>query len=551
MAEQSTSQFIENSLNQRIETARSQQDVHLERIIVLDDAKNSYMTALRQIDGVLLNELQKVNDSIQAVNDAYQNRINFGCRTDLFWRLTDVEVDPGGSIGGRITSPPNISYTYMCTRLSSSGYPSVGVPPPPKFTGFFGNITPSPSVRLAESLGISGVSTTTVEYVSDDNGTHLSVPLDSVFGLRPQNLYGLKMYDEPYTKDIGDTFITSFIGTCGVGTNVVIAMIPNISGGLPEITPGQLLTCSKPNVFNSDAYVITGVSTALTNLSGINTQSPSQSTEDIVVPKFILDDNTLIPCYAPEDNGNYVTFTVLDDPDNFGDLSLSKETSPYVPQTIKCPMDFSDVGKGVRIEFDNSGSASGTSTWNQYLEGQTDPNANIRGNSEAEIRRLISENIVREPKIGAGKLFHRLGFEFAPVIYTDAQRTQYRFAKEGEVVVLQDNRMGQGGTSRGRTFFGSIFGPSAGVIRLPSCSSDVDNLVRETERISSEAIAGLSSATTQNNIEIANMLRDDLSDINIRIWSERQLLGDAIERQGTYAKRLTDVNNNRTLIDGE
>jgi hypothetical protein len=111
--------------------------------------------------------------------------------------------------------------------------------------------------------------------------------------------------------------------------------------------------------------------------------------------------------------------------------------------------------------------------------------------------------------------------------------------------------MGQGGTSRGRTFFGSIFGPSAGVIRLPSCSSDVDNLVRETERISSEIIAGLSSATTQNNIEIANMLRDDLSDINIRIWSERQLLGDAIERQGTYAKRLTDVNNNRTLIDGE
>jgi len=550
MPADSSSNTIENFLNERISTATTQEEVHLERIIVLDNAKNEYVDAIRRIDTTLLSTVDEVNDSIYAVNDAYQNRIDTGCRTDLFWRLVGISSQSNtvSNPGGRTLSPPQYNYTYECVRISPTGYPSVGDPPPP-----FNPFSLSAASRIVSSgpgLGNTiGVSTTTVEYVADTQGTHESVPLDDLFGFQPVNLYSLKMYDEPYTIDIGDTFVTSFIGTCGIGTNIVIAMTPNISGGISNITPGQLLICDKPNVFNTDAYVITGVSTATANLSGINTTNPD-SMREVVVPKLILDDNTIQPVFAPEDDGNYVTFTVLSNPDSISDLGLSSDAQPYVPQRIKCPMTSSDRGKGVRIEFDNSGAASGTRTWNQFLEGQTDPDARISGNNESELRRSIRENIVREPVLGGGKVFNKLGFRVAPVIYTNTDRTQYRFAREGETVVLRA-RMGQPSIPSIFDFYG--FGrtqDSAGVIELPLCSGSTNSLLRDAQDVSDRIIAGVASTTIQDNITVANMLRDDLNDINIRIWSERQLLGDAQQRQSTYRQRRTLVQGNRSTIDG-
>lgn len=553
---QTSSQTLETSLSQRINTSMVQEDVHLERIIVLDDAKNEYLTAIRRIDGILLGEVDKVNDSINAVNDAYQARVDSGCKTDLFWRLTDIEAKTSAAPGGEGQSQTTYSYTYECTRISPAGYPSVGDPPPPN-AGIFGTVgvVASRGVNTGPSIGASvGVSTTTVEYVADDQGTHESVPLDSLFGFKPVNLYSLKMYDEPYTRDIGDTFVTSFIGTCGVGTNVVIAMTPNISGGISNIKPGQLLTCSKANVLNSDAYVITGVGTATANLVGINSASDPTTISEVVVPKIILDDTTVLPCFAPEDDGNYVTFTVLSDPDTLTNLGLDRDDSPYVPQRIKCPMTSSDRGKGVRVEFDNSGVSSGEASWNQFLEGQPDPNANVRGDSEGEIRRKLKEAIVKEPPLGGGRVFHKLGFDYAPVVYTSFDRKKYRLAKEGETVVLP-NRMGApaalgfGGLA-GFNAFSNINGASAGVIKLSNCGGSVQNAIQTAQNASNGIISNFSSSTTENNIEVANMLRSDLMDINIRIWSERQLLGDAVERQGTYRSRLRKVNNNKKLIDG-
>lgn len=541
-----SSRTIESFLDERISTAASQENVHVERIIVLDNAKNEYVDAIRRIDGTLLSTVDEVNDSINAVNDAYQNRIDTGCRTDLFWRLVGISSESRSVSTPTYTTsaPPNYTYSYQCTRISPTGYESVGDPPPPAnplSLSFRGRTNTGPSIG-----NTIGVSTTTVEYVSDTNGTHLSVPLDDLFGFQPVNLYSLKMYDEPYTVDIGDTFVTSFIGTCGIGTNVVIAMTPNVSGGISNIEVGQLLICDKPNVFNTDAYVITGVGTATANLSGINTINPSSMTE-VVVPKITLDDNTIQPVFAPEDDGNYVTFTVLSNPNSVGNLALASDAQPYVPQRIKCPMTASDRGKGVRIEFDNSGAASGSRTWNQFLEGQTDPDARISGSNESELRRSIRENIVREPVLGGGKVFHKLGFRVAPVVYTNSDRTQYRFAREGETVVLR-SRMGATAVPSIINLFSP--GDSAGVVELPLCSASTNSLLRDTQETSENIIAGVASTTIQDNITIANMLRDDLSDINIRIWSERQLLGDSRQRQSTYRQRRNLVRDNRTTIDG-
>jgi hypothetical protein len=550
----SSSGTINSFLDQRLSTAAAQQDVHIERIIVLDDAKNVYTDAIRRIDRVLLDDINQVQDSIDAVNDAYQAKIDAGCSTDLFWRLVDIEAQSttvSSPSSGSSSGPPRYTYTYECTSLSSVGYVSVGNPPPPSSSLFGIPVTPT---NTATGIGTSvGVSTTTVEYVAGPNGLHESVPLDSLFGLQPVNNYALKMYDEPYTVDIGDTFVTSFIGTCGIGTNTVIAMTPNISSGISNIEAGQLLICDKPNVFNSDAYVITGVGTATANLSGINTQSPASTTSNVVVPKLTLDDTTIGAAFAPEDSGNYVTFTVLANPDSLGDLALSRDAAPYVPQRIKCPMTSSDRGKGVRIEFDNSGASSGSATWNQFLEGQTDPDANIRGNSEGEIRRALEENIVREPRLGGGKTFYKLGFRYAPVIFTGDGPNDYRFATQGETVRIVGARMGRTPAASEALFsiVSSFAGPqSAGVVELPECSSSINSSLSYAIETSDFLQNSLSDGEVQSRLEVANMLREDLNDINIRIWTERQLLGDAIERQGTYRDRQNILESATDLING-
>jgi hypothetical protein len=548
-SEVSTSETLFTFLSNRITVSQSQQDVHIERIIVLDDAKNVYLSAIERIDRLLLGSLNDVNDTINAVNDAYQARIDSGCRTDLFWRLVDIqqEVDVGG--GGEDRSTVDYSYVYECTRINPGGYPSVGQPPEnDPFAELFG----VSSTRVSAASTFVGVSTTTVDYVTGPNGEYEEVPLDSLFGFQAVDLYGLKLYDEPYTRDIGDTFVTSFIGTCGVGTNFVVAMTTLNSSAFSRIQPGQLLTCDKPNVLASDAYVITGVTTTIADLTGISTASSASGIGSAVVPKIILDDTTLLPADAPEDNGNYVTFTVLVDPDTLGDLSIGRNETPYVPQTIKCPMTLSDVGKGVRVEFDNSGAPSGADTWNQFLEGELDPDAKISGGNENQIRREIERNRVREPNLGAGKVFHKLGFRYAPVVYTGTNG-QYRLAKEGETVILRSGRMGVPATSSlGFSFrpFGFL-GDSAGVELLPDCSSSTEETINTSITTSSSAVNGLSSTTIQDRLGATNMLRQDLSDINIRIWSERQLLGDAIERQGTYEERTNILNALSSIIDGE
>lgn len=545
-----TAETINSYLNERIATAQTQEAVHIERIVVLDDAKNTYLDGITAIDRLLLNDLSAVNSTIEAVNDSYQARIDAGCKTDLFWRLIDIQPQQTTTAtgGGGVSTSTSYEYTYECTRINPTGYPSVGQPPPPE-NSLFGLI-PGSSVSTSSTIGVS---TTTVDYVSGPNGAYEQVPLNSLFGFEEVNMYGLKMYDEPYTRDIGDTYVTSFIGTCGVGTNVVVAMTPINSGGISNIQVGQLLICDKPNVFSGDAYSITGIGTAVADLAGINSTSPASSLTEVIVPKLTLDADTLLPAFAPEDNGNYVTFTVLVNPDTLGDLSISRSQSPYVPQTIKCPMQTSDIGKGVRVEFDNSGAPSGSATWNQFLEGELDPDANIRGNSESEIKQQIEQNRVREPSIGGGKLFHKVGFDYAPVIYTNSDRTAYRLATEGEVVTLR-SRMGVAPSSPFQSMFYipgfSLSETSAGVERLPNCSSTVTEALNETISVSSDAVSGLSGDLIQTRLEITNMLRSDMMDLNLRIWNERTLLGDCRERQGTYSARSSLVTNNADLING-
>ena len=53
---------------------------------------------------------------------------------------------------------------------------------------------------------------------------------DPYFALDRRNRYGLKIYSEPYDKDIGDTLMGEFIGTCSIGSTEITVMQPVGSG---------------------------------------------------------------------------------------------------------------------------------------------------------------------------------------------------------------------------------------------------------------------------------------------------------------------------------
>lgn len=556
---------LTDSLQSRLENSDDAKQIHLERIVVLDEAKEPYKVAITKVDNLLLDVVEDINNKLNDVNNAYQSRIDAGCKTDLFWRLV-LKVDQPGSgstttsgnksrsIFSKDSSGNSIQYHYICTKLNPKGYASLpnptnlmklaGLPPNPRgFKGIYGSTQTNFSVGIGtDSVDMVGVGTT-------GNGiTTKSFPLDTTNGLERVDLYGLKMYDEPYTADIGETLITQFIGTCSVGTNTVIAMSPINMGGLQQnIKVGQLLICDKPGVFVGEAYSIVGVGTAIANLSGINTVSTGMTS--VVVPKLTLDTNVIDNAFAPEDGGSYVTFTVLSDPNSLGNLGISNITSPYVPQIIKCPMVRSDSGKGTRIEFVNNGDQSCSTTWNPFMEGEVNPDATINSTSASEILAQMETNRIKEPKVGAGRLYYRHGFDHAPVIYDSAGPYQnangdkYKFAKEFDKAILYGFAMDESPNENPAFYRSFVTAPKVGIEPLPACSSTINNNINLAITTANLAVAGISSTTIQSYIELANMLRDDMMDINLRIWGERLLLGDSTEKISTYTDRQSIINS--------
>ena len=55
----------------------------LSEIVVIDDNKNLYDEGISKIENKILDGIIHVNEGLEAVTDAYQDRIDSGCRSDL------------------------------------------------------------------------------------------------------------------------------------------------------------------------------------------------------------------------------------------------------------------------------------------------------------------------------------------------------------------------------------------------------------------------------------------------------------------------------------
>lgn len=309
---------VNDDLKAKLDDSYSAIEDSTEAIIETDATKGAYDDIITSLDVDIFNEIQSVNSNIVNVASAYQDRINVGCRTDVFWRLT-------GTAG--------TTYTLVATQLSLAGYAGT-----------------LPSVEYFNGVG----------FVTYSNY--------STFGFSTESAYGVKYYNEPVTEDFEDTFVTSFIGTISTGSNKLIALSVVGSSSTLGITTGQLVTSSKSGVLPSSSNIVgIGTTTLSQSILGISTESP--------VTILTLDTTATGTASAPESDGSYVSFTISKSTTQFtyDDYEIFAESDPFIPQTIGI-MTTGDIGIGVSIKYDNSGYLSNPISWNPYLVDPEDPN---------------------------------------------------------------------------------------------------------------------------------------------------------------------------------
>jgi hypothetical protein len=437
-----------------------------EQILLTDALKEDYDNAIKSIDSDLLGDITTVNDTLVGVQSAYQARITAGCRTDLFWRVDGFDSGTG-------------NYSLVVEKLSIVGYGT--------------------SVAFLESSG--GITT----YA---NG------VIEIAGVQGDNLHAIRYYNEPFVKDIGDTTIGSFIGVVGSASTILSIVSQSSSELASTFNVGNLIICSKNGVFSGGSNKIVGFGT--TTITGITTTLMNDvvgiATTSLNVSTIILENATIGFSTLPESDGTYTEFTVVTDPDTFDQTKnrfkyrVPFTKNPFSPQTIGI-MTTGTVGIGTFIEYDNSAKPSTTQSWKPELEGTE------RGGEK-----------VKEPKVGAGRIYNIVGFTSAPSF----------------LGVLQP----EGATLSTTTLTGLYTNITT------SCTSAENTLTNAiTSRNTAETSLSAGSNCVQTKVDASNALRKERAEYSLRIWGLRQSIGGESDRIDDYEALETYIGTATTTIN--
>ena len=439
-----------------------------DQIVELDDQKSLYDQGIFSLEEELLNRLDEVNQSFNLIADAHQDRIVSGCKTDMFWRIID-----------RQPNTPVDFFELECTKLNPGGYSLTGT-----------NIDSAAGIGSTVAyVGATGVVTfypASITYGNDIPEVNDFVD-DPYFGFDRRNLYGLKYYSEPYDKDIGNTLVGEFIGTCNLGSNEITVMQP-VGAGLTFGVGQIIVSVGKTAILPVNAN-ITGVSTAMKDIRII--PSTGIGSTGVVVNVLTIDTVCGAPASAPESNGSFVEFRVLDDPIAFRgggrkryDIPFNQD--PFTPQTISIA-NTSTLGTGVSVYIDNSGIPVTFASWNAALKFlPLDAGGQV------------------EPEVGAGQAFFKQGFGHAPM--DGGSR-----AEEGDTISVRVNAL------------------TSGIYQqLSACSTEVEDNITEKIGISSTLETALTAQDGDNQLLLGSTqaLRDERNSIQLGIHGIRKVLGE-------------------------
>jgi len=472
---------IQINCNESIQVSLEQIDFFQDQIKVIDNEKVTFDESIRRLDANLIEQANEVNRAFNDVESAYQDRIVGVCKTDMFWRVTNI--DP--------TMDPT-EYDLVCTKLTPGGYEI---------------LTKGGVVGLGSTVSFLHANASVTDFPCNDTiQEELGIGFGYTFGFDPRNYYGLKYYDEPYSEDIGNTFVASFIGTITQGSNKLTVMNPVGAGVSDVLEIGQLVVPEFDGMFAGSAK-ITGITTGLTDLRYIDSLVGIATTQSFV-NILTLDTSALQTLKAPRSNGTYGSFEVLDDPDTVVDTGrylyqVNKEKDPFTPQTVGI-MQTSTIGIGVSIALDNSGYPTASMGWDPTLNGwdvSEDPNR---------------QEIVYPPRVGSGKCFWRVGFSNFPRASVGSATK----AVEGAEVTVEEDDL--------TSMYGS----------LSACSGALNTAVTDAVGIASTKETDLIGGNSIRNLKAdgLNALRGERNEkYSLRIFGMRVSIGQLNEEMDRLA----------------
>ena len=220
-------EFIREELEELIKMKEDQREQLLDQLQLLDVSIDRYDTLLIDIDAKIPPLLKNINDKIDELKAAYDNRITTGCRNSLRWVPIGWEWDGGQQI---VTYEAQRNALEVVTRIEN----------------FDGSIS-------EERSGLTDPNTVVKGY------------------------YGYKYYRKPLNRDYGSNLITNFNGSVVAGSSTITALnyeFDSVSGqnGL-EIKIGDEITdgIEETTVWSvGNLPKVTGLGTTL-GFSGITT----------------------------------------------------------------------------------------------------------------------------------------------------------------------------------------------------------------------------------------------------------------------------------------
>ena len=299
-------------------------------------------------------------------------------------------------------------------------------------------------------------------------------------------MHGLKYYDEPVTRDVGDTTVGNFIGTVGTGSTVLAIMAPYSDNLVDDFAVNQLVSCDKSGVFATNNTIV-GFSSVVTTLpdtiSGIGTTTVS-------VPTILLETQASATAASPESDGSFVVFNILDDPagiTTWTDYAIPIGSNPFSPQTLGIIKE-NTLGVGVSIYYDNSGLSSSKQSWR--------PEYAISGYAP-DIPDVV------EPAVGAGPIYYKEGFTNKP-------------------------NQGEGTTKQTKILNSGLF------TALGSCSTEEAALTAAINARNA-AESGFPSAAFTAKLSASRALRSERKQkFQLPIHGQRQAIGQFSTEKGRY-----------------
>lgn len=513
---------IVDDLKEELESAKSQKSTLLTQLSLLDVNIDEVDSLVVNIDRDALPILSKINDAINKVKIAYDNRITSKCRNNLYWELTStftVSIRATSGYGGgllefnvnRYTVKKNPQlYRYLGYHgIKYYSYPSNRDYGTSIVASFNGNIGIGESVI---GINYDGLSTDIVlkdlkigDTIVDDIDNPTIFPISNL----------PKIVGFGTTSSVG--IVSTLTGIMTSGSNIFYHVGPETLVG---ITTGNLLINS--GILTTGTSIV-GIGTSVKEIEYFNEVGILTTTELIF--------NTLELsnfAFANSDSDEFSVGIVTTLPSVFISTISLRETyntnfiaiRENAEASLDVKLDQSPTNPVKIGTISNQTLGVGSSV---FLTSNGDPNITVSWNTANERDRItytfnnrteVVQEEVREPKVGAGRAEYYIGDFKWPL------KTTFSLLGPGTSTYAQE---GDIRTTFGLMPFIGIGTTSTPPGGFPANCSQYDQAISNAEAELAQVMAE-NSGTSQSLVNMTKGLREYRTKKELEAWGMSQII---------------------------